>query len=218
MATIAEFVVPSDAFPLGTIFEELPDVTVELERVVPTGKSIFPYFWVQHDDPTEVLAVLADHPELESVRMIDDIDGHALFRAEWNENVKGIVTAIEATEIALLSAVGKGGEWVFELRAEEVDELSKFQQYCKEQDVDVTLTRLQSLAEMRAGEGYNLTPEQREALTLAFEEGYYEDSRETDLEDLASKLGITRPSVSDRLRRGYRNLIGSTLISESDSE
>ncbi len=35
MATEATFTVPTNQFPLGTVFEQLPDVTVTLERIIP---------------------------------------------------------------------------------------------------------------------------------------------------------------------------------------
>ena len=36
MATVMEFTSPAEEFPLGTVFENLPDVTVELE----TGEQL----------------------------------------------------------------------------------------------------------------------------------------------------------------------------------
>jgi hypothetical protein len=38
MATEATFTVPSDQFPLGTVFDQLPGVTIELERIIPAGE------------------------------------------------------------------------------------------------------------------------------------------------------------------------------------
>jgi predicted DNA binding protein len=58
-----------------------------------------------------------------------------------------------------------------------------------------------------------LTETQREALVLAHERGYYDSPRETSLEEIADELGITQQSLSSRLRRGYRRLVGETLIS-----
>ncbi|MCU4743238.1 helix-turn-helix domain-containing protein [Halobacteria archaeon AArc-m2/3/4] len=47
MALIAEFSVPTDAFPLGRVFEALPrETTIELERIVPTCDTLFPYVWI----------------------------------------------------------------------------------------------------------------------------------------------------------------------------
>lgn len=219
MVTIAEFTIGGDDFPLGLIFEELPAVTVELDRLVPTNKAILPYFWVWGGDMEHVEDVIANQPEILSVTLVDTVSDGGLFRAEWDEQTEGVLTAIAEFDVALTKGTGTGerGNWVFEFRVESLDNLSGFQQYCREHSIDATLNRLFTLAEMQTGGEYNLTPEQHETLILAFNEGYYADPTETSLEKLADELGITRPSVSSRLQRGYRNLIGSTLIHTDDA-
>lgn len=214
MATVAEFTVGGADFPLGRIFDELPEVTVELDRLVPTNKAILPYFWVWGADMDSVVDVLTGQPEIRAATLVDEVEGGGLFRAEWDEETEGILTAIANSEVVLTRGDGTGerGNWVFEFRVEALEHLSEFQHYCREHEIDVTPNRVYSLAEMRGGGEYNLTPEQHETLVLAFNEGYYNDPRETNLEALADILDITRPSVSSRLQRGYRNLIGSTLI------
>lgn len=219
MATVAEFAIGGDDFPLGQIFEKLPDVTVELDRLVPTNEAILPYFWVWGGDMERVVDVVADQPAILSVRLVDEVEGGGLFRAEWDEEKEGILTAIAESDVVLTKGEGTGerGNWSFEFRVESLEHLSAFQQYCRDHDIDIRLNRVFSLAEMRGGGEYNLTPAQHETLVLAFNEGYYNDPRETDLEALADILDITRPSVSSRLHRGYRNLIGSTLIHTEDA-
>lgn len=211
MASIAEFRVAADAFPLGRVFDYLPDARIELERVVPTNEGTFPYFWVRGGDAETVSDVIEDDSALRSVTVVDDLDHHALFRAQWDEDEVGVVTAIRDVGVTLLSGVGTVEEWSFEIRAENADQLSAFQAYCRDNDVPMTLRRLHTLAEMQTGRTYDLSPEQHEALLLAFDEGYYDESRETTLEELAGRLGISRTAFSNRLRRGYRNLIGSTI-------
>lgn len=44
MATEVTVTVPADQFPLGTVFAQLPDVTVELERLIPSQDVVIPYF------------------------------------------------------------------------------------------------------------------------------------------------------------------------------
>ena len=46
----------------------------------------------------------------------------------------------------------------------------------------------------------------------AFEAGYYDIPRDATLEDIADELEISRQALANRLRRGYRNLIGTTLM------
>ena len=218
MTTIAEFAAPTEAFPLGSLFETLPEASVELERLVPANRVVFPYFWVWDGDPTEIESAAWDHPDLECVRLVDELDGGGLFRAHWNENDDGIVAAVNQTDLSILSANGTSDGWSFEVRAETNDSLAAFQDFCTENDVSLSLSRISSVTERHVGGRYNLTPQQREALTLAYEEGYYDHPREATLEEIATQVGITRPSLSSRLRRGSRNLIENTVINRGKRE
>lgn len=55
MGVVAELIVPADSFPLGVVFASLPDVEVELDRVVPLGDGVVPYFWVRGASVEELL-------------------------------------------------------------------------------------------------------------------------------------------------------------------
>jgi predicted DNA binding protein len=72
-----------------------------------------------------------------------------------------------------------------------------------------TLHRLESESH---DDGSSLTDSQREALLLAYERGYYDSPRTTNLSDLGEFLGISRQAVSNRLKRGTRQLIEETLV------
>ena len=216
MATIAEFTVASEAFPLGYIFDRISNVTIELDRIVPTNEALIPYVWVRGGNPDAITAAVESHPDLRSMRLVDRADGVGLFRVEWEPDVRGIITCITETDVALVSGRGEGGEWVFEVRADSAEGLSGFQRCCRDYDIAITLSRLHTLSEMDTRGRYSITPEQQEALLLAFDEGYYDEPREVNLEAMADRLGISRPSLSARLKRGYRNLIGSTLVHDRD--
>lgn len=217
MATIAEFTILAEDFPLGQIFADAPEATIELERLVPTTRTLLPYFWIWGDDVRAIRNDVRSYPGIESVSLVEAVDDGGLFRAEWDEETEGVLTAIAELNVTLLKATGNRDKWTFQIRAEETDQLSQFQQYCQDHGIGVTLTRLQSLSTMR-DDDYDLTPEQREALVLAFEEGYYDQPRATDLEELAAELGITRQSLSARLNRGYRNLVRNALTEQEEPE
>lgn len=218
MASIAEFTLSSADFPLGEVFEEYPDVRFELDRVVPTADTVMPYFWVlgQPGDMPGVLADLEDLEELRSVVLMEDLGDEGLFRAEWEPEYLGIMSAIEATGVTVLTASGSADGWVFQLRAGSSETFSEFTAFCDEHGIDVSLTRLSRLSEMTGGVEYGLTGDQREALVLAYEEGYYDEPRATDLETLAGEIGISRPAFSARLRRGYRNFVENALLEAPD--
>jgi predicted DNA binding protein len=56
-----------------------------------------------------------------------------------------------------------------------------------------------------------LTNRQREALRTAYEPGYFEVPRRVSLQDLATELGISASSASERLRRAQTQLLEETV-------
>lgn len=215
MTSIAEFTLPPADFPLGRVFDTRPEARFELDRVVPSGDTAMPYFWVYGSDMPGVLAILDDLPELRAVVLMDDLGDRGLFRAEWHPDHLGIMRAIAESGVTVVSAAGSASGWTFQLRAGTPAALSAFTEYCGTHDLDVTLTRLSRLAESTPDTGaYGLTPEQREALLMAYEAGYYDDPRGVHLDELADRLDITRQAFAARLRRGYRNVIEATLTDD----
>lgn len=215
MATIAEFVVPAGSFPLGRIFESISGVRIEIERVVPTSSVMVPYLWIRNVPSETVPETLETQEKLESFDIVDELDSQTLVRADWDPDVEGVLTGVVDTDLTLLSADGTDEEWRFEFRAEDKQRIAEFRQYCRDRDIDTHLLSLHAVGEINGTGRYSLTPDQREALHLAYENDYYEFPRRTDLESLADTLGIARQSFSDRLRRGHKNLVARTLEQES---
>jgi predicted DNA binding protein len=202
VTSIAEFTLRASDFPLGRVFEARPEVTLELDRVVPSDDTVMPYFWVRDPDRDfeGVRAVFADLPELRSITLMDDLGERGLFRAEWQPEYMGIMGAVAESGVTVVSASGSRTGWTFERRATTAEQFSEFDRSCLDSDVDVTLARLSRLSETVPGNGYGLTQEQREALVLAYGEGYYDEPRAVSQEALASRLGVTRQAFSARLR------------------
>lgn len=213
MATVLEFSSPADEFPLGSVFETLPDVTVELERLIPHGDILIPYFWVRGGEAEDIEAAFAAHEGLASIKLIDAVESQYLMRAEWAEEHFGIMSALTEANVILLKGIGQQSGWEFEVRGETREAISEFQSSCQEHEIQIDITAVHSLLPMQ-GDGYELTDRQREALVLAFERGYFNSPRETSLEEIADELGITQQSLSSRLRRGHRQLIAKTLITD----
>ncbi|MFC4548811.1 helix-turn-helix domain-containing protein [Halorussus sp. GCM10023401] len=211
MATVMEFTSPAEEFPLGTIFENLPAVTVELERLIPHETLIIPYFWVRGADAEDIEAAFEAHAGVTNIEFIDSVENEYLMRAEWDQEYVGVLSALAETHLVTLSGVGTKEGWQFEVRGESQEDISEFRTYCQENDIPIDITAVHALLPVQ-GEGYELTDTQREALVLAYERGYFNSPREASLEDIAEELGITQQSLSSRLKRGHRRLIAATLI------
>jgi predicted DNA binding protein len=116
----------------------------------------------------------------------------------------------------LLAGRGTCDAWIFEIRVDDRSALSGFQSYCRDHGIELRVTSLRALSELRTGKGYDLTDRQRETLVLAYQRGYFESPRAVTLDTLAGELGVSGQAVGARLRRGLANLVASTLV-ESDT-
>jgi predicted DNA binding protein len=212
MATVAEFTLPAQEFALGTVFAELPDVTIQLERIIPDANGVVPYFWVRGTASNNIVEQFSDHPGVRDIREVDHVDGEYLMRCEWVSEFDSVLDALIAPEVILLTAIGTAEGWTFELRGESRDSIAEFKNYCHEHGVPVTLTELHAVRALDAKR--NLTDPQRDALQLAFERGYFNSPRETTLQEIAEELGISQQALGSRLRRGNRRLIEQALVED----
>lgn len=211
MATEATVTVPADTFPLGTIFETLPDVEVEIERIVPSVDVIIPYFWVRGVATDDITAAFSKHPGVKDLRLIDSVQDEYLLRVEWEPEYVGILTTLTETGVPLVEAVGTTEQWTFDIRGDTQDDIAAFVRLCREREIPVTLTALHALTPVETATEASLTDTQQEILELAYERGYFESPREVTMEELGEELGISQQAVASRLRRGNRNILGQTL-------
>ncbi len=217
MATEASFTVPSDEFPLGTVFEQLPNVSVELERIIPARDVVIPYFWVRGTTDDDVEEAFSKHPGVKSIQFIDAVENEHLLRVEWAVDYDDVLTTLTETQIALIEAVGTYEQWTFDIRGDTRGDIAEFQSRCRELGIPITLTELHALTPVETGTEAALTDTQQEALVLAYERGYFESPRKATMEEIGDELGITQQAVASRLRRGIKHILGSTLSDVSTS-
>ena len=216
MTIDATFTVDRDEFPLSTVFEQLPDATIELDRIVPTSGAVVPYFWIYADDTGDLKKNLKEEVGIDSVQIIDELEEQMFIRVAWNLDHESVLTALINTDVTLLSGRGDSEGWTFEVRASEQQPISAFQTYCTENGIQTELVELHAIASLKSDREYDLTEGQREALILAYSRGYFDSPRRATQEDLATELEISRQAVSSRLQRGFRRLVASTLITPQE--
>lgn len=211
MATEATFTVPSDQFPLGSVFEQLPDVTVELERIIPARDVVVPYFWVRGTSVDDIEDAFTDHPGVTDIQLIDSVEDEYLLRVEWTLEYDGVLSTLTETKIPLVKAVGTNRQWTFDVRGDNRSDIATFQQRCRELDIPITLTKLHALTPIETDTEAVLTDKQQAALVLAYDRGYFNTPREVTMDELGDELNITQQAVASRLRRGINHILGSTL-------
>ncbi len=209
MAVVSEFEVAADEFVLGRVLTAEIDVEVDVERVVPSSSRIMPYVWVGGREVDTFGDRVAAREVVDAIVEVDRLDGRILYRIDWNDDLECFVTGLETHRATILEARG-GDRWHFRLRFPAHDDLSGFHEYCSEHDIGLSLVRIRSI-ESQTAERFELTPEQRRALELATERGYFEIPREVTLSELADELGISTQAASERLRRGTNSVLQSEV-------
>jgi predicted DNA binding protein len=218
MSVRATISIPAMEFPLGKALEVTPDATISVETMVPTQRSVMPYFWVPTEHAEEITAALGEDPVVVSVKELDTVDERTLIRIEWTDEVNGLVEAFVDWNAAVMDATGTGDDWTFDIRFPDYDALSGFYRQAVRNDVPVELTQIHDPATPERTNRYGLTANQHETLLTALDEGYFAVPRETTLVELADQIDISDSAVSQRIRRGLTTLISATLLEDTDAE
>jgi len=210
MSIVAEFSLPPRAIPGGETLESLPEATIELERLVPMGDAALPFFWVVDADPQRFRERFQAEEGVAAVEILTEVESGALFRAEWASEAV-VVQGMSDLRVTILDATGTADGWTFQVRGGSRDHLGAFRQLLTDQGVDVEIGRIYGFAEL-LGDDRLLTPEQRRTLLLAYQRGYFDEPRQVTQAELGDHFGISGRAVSNRLRRGTRNLVTSSLL------
>lgn len=211
MATEATFTIPAAEFPLGSIFDELPAVTVELERVIPAHERVIPYLWVRGRSTGDVKGAFDNHPAIEQMELVGSVADKHLFRADWNPTYDGVLNTLAETGVTLIKTIGTNEQWTFDVRGDCRRDLAAFQQGCQQHDIPIDVTKVSALTPVESITEAAVTDSQQEALVLAYNCGYFESPREVTLNELGEELGISQQAVASRLRRGINRILEGTL-------
>lgn len=217
MSVIVEFRAPSSDFELGQILAVEGSSTVELEKLVPLGGATVPLFWIHNSSRDSFVESVGRHPSVEQTTPIDVFEDRTLFTLDWDANQDHLVSAVQANEGQVLSAVGSAASWKFEVRFPAHESLSAFSTDCGDAGINLEVTRVYNPSDPDVQPWYGLTEPQLEALTLAIEMGYYDIPRGCTTKELADELGISDQAVTERLRRATVALVTYTLPIDGES-
>ncbi|MGM0606491.1 MAG: bacterio-opsin activator domain-containing protein [Halobacteriota archaeon] len=217
MSIEVEFTVPAAKCALGRSLGGDPDVRIEIDRIVPTGETIMPFFWLWGGDCDDFERVAKTEPGIDDISVVDTVENGALFRATWNTDVASTLKAIENADGVLLGARADHVGWRFEVRFPSTDHTSLFNEYCAENSDKIEIVRVTPTTGRDHGTGFGLTDAQSEALAVAYRLGYFNEPREATLEAVAAELDISPRAVAGRLRRGQAALLEHTGLTDAKS-
>ncbi|WP_435157924.1 helix-turn-helix domain-containing protein [Haladaptatus sp. DFWS20] len=218
MAVIVELSLPPESFPLGTMLTAGTDLHIEFERIVPVGADVVPIFWAWDGDLDAFEERVGDDTNVQQLVAIDQVEDRRLYLLNWDIPAGAFLEGLTTTEGIIRNAHGYGDEdWEFELLFPSQDQLTKFHNVSRENEIEYTLGKMHSLSEAGASELANIvTDKQREAIVLAFQRGYFMTPRKVTLSELATELDITQQSLSNRIRNGIEAIVEHMLFGASE--
>ena len=191
------------------LFEDLPDVEIEVERFVPVGDSAVPYFWVRGAGLDDFERTVEAYPEVSTVERLETTATGDLYRLDWAVD-SPLIQCIDRAGARLVEAHGTAERWELTLWFEQGADASVLLECCRTRDVPITVESLQSVGDLDGG-GV-VTDPQREALLEAYHRGYFEQPRAVSQRELAERLDISAAALGVRLRRGTANLVTSYVV------
>jgi predicted DNA binding protein len=212
MTVIIEFSLPADSFPFGRSTSGDPSVRVQLERLVPLREDRIPFLWATGQEFEQFEQHLRNSDIVKDAEAVTRVGDSVLYYTEWYTDKESFLNGISDTNGTIMEAHGDG-DWSFTIRFRDHADLTRFHQYYQDNDFPVHIDRVYAPdEESRTEYGFGLTPEQREALIMAVEKGYFSVPRETKLEEIADVVGITQQAASERVRRGAETVLRKSLI------
>lgn len=172
-------------------------------------------FWAETGDLEAFEAVAEDDPSVSTVVRLTRSSGRALYRIDIADHCEEQMTypTLVELDIAVLHAEGTPDGWNIRIHAPSRRSIQRYVEACRESDLSVSVNYLYAKREVDDGEAH-LTTSQREVLTLALEEGYFDIPRGTTTHELGDDLGVSGQAVSERLRRALRKSVVQTLEDE----
>ncbi|WP_224448086.1 helix-turn-helix domain-containing protein [Haloprofundus salilacus] len=217
MAVIAEISLPSTDFVLGQLLSDERELHVEFERIVSLGNETCPLFWVRHGEVDGFERRLAGCDAVDEYTALERFDDRVLYAVRWEPPSNGFLYGLdEANAVALRARWCDDGQWRLKLLFPSHEELSAFHEFCLDNEIRCTLGRIYPLDDSTSGRNVDsLTAEQREAISLALREGYFDTPSRTTLSQLSTQLEISQQALSQRIRRGTKAVF-EEILSDAD--
>jgi len=213
MAVIAECLIHPSGHPLGEGVDVPEEVTVDVERAVPTSSGMLPYLWINGTEAAidRFIGDLQSSPAVASFAEVDRFEESVLVRVSWAEGSPALPKRIAEEGVTLLEIRGREDGWLFRVRSPDRSSIERLHDFCLDMGMRFDLMRIYVLSESQESPPQGLTSEQYDALVAAYRTGYYDEPRGTSLEELSGRFDITPRAVSRRLRRGTATLVRNAL-------
>lgn len=211
MPTVILADIPTEEFALRTSLNRVSELRVESQRVVEKNRDLaLPLLWVRGADRENIEAAFASDDSVRTFDCLADYEDKMLYRMEWVRDVKLAVRMITEDDATVLDLYGTGEGWTMRAMFPDRDALSRTSDFCAEHGLSLDIRRVREMDANPSGR-WGLTDEQYEALRAAWEAGYFDVPRRTDISELAEELDVSHQALSERLRRAHDSLLKETV-------
>lgn len=216
MGKVVDLTIPTDQFALPDTFDAVPDATFETVPVAAHGPRGSMAFLLASSSATDRIKQSIQSDEtVEAVTHLSGNGEHHLYRVSWRARIRVVLGVFLQTSGSLVNARGRADRWSLRILFPEQESISMICENWRNHGIDPSIQRVIGVSGMFGCGGLDLSQCQHETLRTAFEMGYYEVPRDITLDDLAEELQVSHQALSERLRRGHRNLIETTLCESS---
>lgn len=196
---------------LTDAIEGTPKVTACPQQIVDDGTSSFLVIEAvgetldQFETALEADSTVCDH------LVLDWTETNRVYRIEVADSAVRVTPSLVRAGGRALDMKGTDGQWQVQAQFRSRSALSRFRTECSERDITFRLDRLYWTTGEANADACGLTADQQVALETAHREGYFDVPRGISQAELADKLDISPSAMSQRIRRGMDQVIGSEL-------
>lgn len=217
MAITVEIYLTHQDLALSHTIQAVPSASISVVSDAGTDPDHDSYFFeiTASDFSTVESALTADHTVRSFTPIIQNGECRT-YRIEYSSRAKLISPLMTEIGAVVVRSESHLEGWCLELRMQDHSGLYDLDEFAQQEDLEFDILELRQSDGGPEHPEVELTDAQREALVAAYVHGYYDESQETVLADLAELLDISQSAVSGRLKRGAAQLIDEVLIDNAD--
>lgn len=221
MCVIVTATIPADQFALRETLADTPGVAFELVQHVAHRAGTLSLVWGTVPDGAagdeDIAELVRSDSTVSSVEVLTTADGASLLRIEWDSSMQTVISDIIGTQGTVTSASATAGGWNLQFLFPDREAVADTNHACDRHGVEVDFRSIRTLSGSRRRSKFDLTESQHETLLAAHQAGYYQVPRGVKLAELASEMGVSHQTLSERLRRGHCSLVGNALVGDATS-
>lgn len=217
MTAIAEITVTHPDMGLVPTIKSVSDVTVKVIPHSATDPQTGMFFFLieaQDDDFSGFEEALKQDHTVTHITLVAESDQTRIYRLCHSDETKLLSPTIAEVGGLILETVSTRTGWSMRLQVADRQAVTAIWEHCESEGITFDLKQLYRKDEWTLGGVAGLTEPQRNALLTAYDKKYFDEPRETSLEELAEELNISPTAVGGRIRRGTARLIETALKEE----